>query len=290
MTTAADAGPTKSTSPDGRRVWVQDRLVSAEEARVSATDHGLVAGGGVFESLKVTSDGAFAISRHLARLSRSAKALGLPEPDHQRVREAIEAVAAECDYEVGIVRVTWTGGVGPLGSSAAFGPPTLVVADAPTPAAPENTAIVTLPWLRNERGAMTGIKTTSYAENIRGLGHAHERDASEGVFVNTAGNVSEGTGANLFVVLDGEVVTSPLSSGALAGITRDLVRAWSPVVERDLTLAEAQAADEVFLTSSLRDVQRVTRWDDRRYADDGPVVAGLRELFAERAAADLDPV
>lgn len=289
MTTSADTRPTTTSAPAPRRVWVGDRLVDADEARISATDHGLVAGGGVFESLKVTPDGAFAVTRHLARLSRSAEHLGLPEPDHARVREAIEAVAAECDYEVGILRVTWTGGAGPLGSGHAFGPPTLVVADAPTAPTPETTSIVTLPWLRNERGAMTGVKTTSYAENVRGLGYAHDRDASEGIFVNTAGNVSEGTGSNLFVVLDGEVVTSPLSSGALAGITRDLLLAWSPVVERDLTLAEAQAADEVFLTSSLRDVQRVTRWDEQRYAEDGPVVAELRRLFAERAAADLDP-
>ncbi|MVA75779.1 4-amino-4-deoxychorismate lyase [Auraticoccus sp. F435] len=288
MTTAPDVQrTTPNTAP--RRVWVGDRLLEAEEATVAATDHGLVAGGGVFESLKVTGRGAFAVTRHLQRLSRSAAALGLPEPDHALVRTAVEAVVEGRDYDLGIVRVTWTGGVGPLGSGRAFGPPTLVVADAPAAWPPEETAVVTVPWTRNEHGAMTGVKTTSYGENVRGLAYAVERDASEGIFCNTAGHVCEGTGSNLFVVVDGEVVTSPLSSGALAGVTRALVLEWAEVSERDLTLAEAQAADEVFLTSSLRDVQRVTRWDDHRYSADGPVTGRLRRLFAERSESDWDP-
>ncbi len=284
--TSTPADPSATTSLP---VWVSGRLLPADEARVRATDHGLVAGGGVFESLKVTERGAFAVTRHLARLSRSAEALGLPEPDHDVVREAIDAVVAERDYDFGLLRITWTGGAGPLGSGRAFGPPTLVVAHAAVPQPPESTAVVTLPWSRNEHGAMTGVKTTSYGENIRGLAFAAEHGASEGIFLNTAGRVCEGTGANLFWVVDGEVVTSPLSSGALAGVTRALVMEWADVVERDVTLAEAQAAQEVFLTSSTRDVQRVVRWDAGEYPADGPVTTRLRQVFAERSAADWDP-
>ncbi len=290
MTVPAEPDQTlPDTSPAPRRVWVDDRLLEADEASVSAVDHGLVVGDGVFESLKVTPAGAFALGRHLARMTRSAEGLGLPAPDHDRVREATDAVLADRPYELGLLRITWTGGAGPLGSQRAYGPPTLVLADTPVEPAPASTAVVTVPWTRNEHGAMTGVKTTSYAENVRALRHAYDRDATEGLFLNTAGHVCEGTGSNLFCVLDGEVVTSPLASGALAGITRELLLEWADVTERDLTLAEAQRADEVFLTSSLRDVQGVHRWDGVTFDAPGPVTRRLQQLFAERSAADPDP-
>ena len=122
------ANPIPQTT--GRRsVWINGRLHSDGEApTVSATDHGLVVGDGVFEALKVTGYGAFAIRRHLARLTRSAAALGLPAPDHDRLREAIDAVLADRDFTDGKLRITYTGGAGPLGSQPAYGPPTLIVA------------------------------------------------------------------------------------------------------------------------------------------------------------------
>lgn len=291
MSTELSATPTAAT-PERRaqRAWVNGSLVAADEARVSAIDHGLVAGGGVFEAFKVTTQGPFALTRHLDRLSRSAAALELPEPDHAFIRAGVEEVLADRDWDLGMVRLTYTGGVGPLGSQAAFGPPTTVLVSAPVPSYPRVSRIVTVPWVRNEHGAMTGIKTTSYAENIRALGYAHHRDASEGIFLNTSGAVCEGSGTNLFCVFGDEIVTSPLSSGALAGITRACVLDWIEVTERDLTLAEAQSADEVFITSSLRDVQGIEQWDDHSYPAMGPVTTRARAVFDERSAAEPDPV
>ena len=78
-----------------------------------------------------------------------------------------------------------------------------------------------MPFRRNEFSAVAGLKTTSYAENALALAKAEELDADEAIFANTAGMLCEGTGSNVFVVLDGEVLTPPLSSGCLAGITRD---------------------------------------------------------------------
>ena len=112
--------------------------------------------------------------------------------------------------------------------------------------------------------------------------------ASEGLLVNTAGHLCEGTGSNVFAVYGDTVVTPPLTSGPLAGITRELVLEWCDVVERDLTLAEALTADEVFLTSSLRDVQPVRRWDATEFGAH-PVTDAVARTFAERAGADLDP-
>lgn len=272
-------------------VWIDGRLYAdAREATVGATDHGLVVGDGVFEALKVTPEGPFAVRRHLDRLDRSAASMGLPAPDRATVVAGIDAVLRDRTFSSqGKVRITYTGGDGPLGSQAAYGHPTLVVAAAPTTVPPASTDVVTAPWRRNEHGALTGVKSTSYGENVRGLAYAHAHDCGETIFLNTAGMVCEGTGTNVFCVFGDEVVTPPLSAGPLAGITRELLLEWVPVVERDLTLEEALDADEVFLTSSLRDVQLVERWDGHAFTGLGAVSARVAGVFAERAAGDLDP-
>lgn len=272
------------------RVWVNGHLFrEASDAQVPALDHGLTVGDGVFEAMKVTAAGPFAFQRHLDRLTRSAAALGLPPPDHERIRTAVADVLADRTFTHGLVRITYSGGLGPLGSQAAYGQPTLVVAAAAHPVRPASAKIVTAPWVRNERGALAGVKSTSYGENVRALAFATERDASEAVFINTVGQVCEGTGSNLFCVFGDQIVTPPLSAGPLAGITRALVLEWNDVTEADLTLATALTADEVFLTSSLRDVQAVHQWDALEFDDVGPLTRQVADIFAERSRADLEP-
>ena len=186
------------------------------------------------------------------------------------------------------LRITLTGGTGPLGSERGTQGTTLVVALAPTKPWPPSAKVVLVPWTRNEKSATAGIKTTSYAENVVALAHAKAHGGSEAIFANTAGDLCEGTGSNVFLVRDGEVVTPPLSSGCLAGVTRALLLEWADVVERDVKVGELLDADEVFLTSSTRDVQAVHAIGDHEVAP-GPVTARLAEEFAERAAADVDP-
>ncbi|MGI3782017.1 MAG: aminotransferase class IV [Janthinobacterium lividum] len=271
-------------------VWVDGHLYAdAREARVGATDHGLVVGDGVFEALKVTTVGPFALRRHLDRLERSAAAMGLPAPDRTAILGGVDAVLEGRTFQHGKVRITYTGGDGPLGSQAAYGSPTLVVAAAPSTLPPGSTDVVTAPWRRNERGALTGVKSTSYGENVRGLAYALAHDCGETIFLNTAGHVCEGTGTNVFCVFGDQIVTPPLSAGPLAGITRELLLEWVPVVERNLTLEEVLTADEVFLTSSLRDVQLVERWDGHAFTGLGAVSARVAGVFAERSTTDLDP-
>jgi branched-chain amino acid aminotransferase len=285
--------PVTLTSPNPVRqiaVWRNgERLDRPEHAVVPVTDHGLVAGDGVFEALKATPAGAFAVRRHLDRLSRSAAAMGLPAPDHGLVREGIAAALDGWPLPEAKVRVTYTGGEGPLGSGAPFGPPMLIVAVEPRDPTPSCTAVVTAPWRRNENGALTGVKSTSYAENVRGLAYAASCGASEAIFLNTVGQVCEGTGTNIFFVFAGEVVTPPLNAGPLAGITRELLLEWTEVTERNVDPEEAAGADEVFLASSLRDIQGVHRWDDRDLAGPRPVTEKLAALFVERSGALLDP-
>jgi branched-chain amino acid aminotransferase len=152
----------------------------------------------------------------------------------------------------------------------------------------DSTSIATVPWVRNERSAISGAKTTSYAENVVALDYAHQRGASEAIFANTVGQLCEGTGSNVFVVVDGVVLTPTLGSGCLAGITRELVLEWTDAREADVDLGVLQTADEIFLTSSTRDVHPVTLADDRELKA-GPVTAAIRETFRLKSSADLDP-
>lgn len=272
------------------RIWVDGGLRDTADATVSVLDHGLTVGDGVFETLKATGGQAFALTRHLRRLARSARGMGLPEPDADEVARACEAVLAANPMPHARLRVTYTGGPSPLGSDRGEAGPTLVVAASPAPAHPAAGGVVTVPWTRNERGALTGLKTTSYGENVVALARAREQGATEAVFANTAGRLCEGTGSNVFVVLDGRLLTPPLSSGCLAGITRELVVEWTGAQEEDLPYEALGEAAEVFLTSSLRDVQPVDRVDGRELPDaPGPVTAKVMRVFAERAGADPNP-
>ncbi|MEU9504114.1 aminodeoxychorismate lyase [Streptomyces sp. NPDC048196] len=272
------------------RIWLDGALRNAEDARVSVFDHGLTVGDGVFETVKADHGRAFALTRHLERLATSARGLGLPEPDLDEVRRGCEAVLDANPMPLGRLRITYTGGESPLGSDRGDAGPTLVVALSATTRRPDTTAAVTVPWTRNERGALAGLKTTSYGENVVALARAHEQGATEALFANTVGALCEGTGSNVFVVLDGELHTPPLSSGCLAGITRALTVSWAGAKETDLPLDVLERADEIFLTSTLRDVQAVTRIDGRQLADGpGPVTAEAMRIFDEQSAADVDP-
>ncbi|WP_354382668.1 aminodeoxychorismate lyase [Streptomyces sp. PvR034] len=284
--------PTTSPPAAGTPVWIDGALCAAGSAAVSVFDHGLTVGDGVFESLKVEGGRPFALTRHLDRLTRSARGLGLGDPDLDEVRRACAAVleAGSGAVASGRLRITYTAGPSPLGSDRGTSAPTLIVALAPATRRPDTTAVITVPWVRNERGAVAGLKTTSYAENVVALAAAHRAGASEALFANTLGRLCEGTGSNVFVVLDGELHTPPLASGCLAGITRDLVVEWTGARETDLPLDVLERAEEVFLTSSLRDVQAVHRIDGRVLtAAPGPVTAKAVRIFDERSGADLDP-
>ena len=272
------------------RIWLDGALRDADSAQVSVFDHGLTVGDGVFETLKAERSEAFALTRHLEHLTRSARGLGLPDPDLDEVRRACAAVLEANPVPLGRLRVTYTGGRSPLGSERGDCGTTLIAAVAESARRPDTTAVVTVDWVRNERSAVAGLKTTSYAENVVALAAAHRAGASEALFANTAGRLCEGTGSNVFVVIDGELHTPPLSSGCLAGITRALVVDWAGAKETDLPFEALEQAQEVFLTSSLRDVQAVLRIDGRELAAaPGPVTTEAMRTFAARAADDLDP-
>jgi branched-chain amino acid aminotransferase len=272
-------------------VWINGTLVPDDEARISVFDHGLVTGDGVFETVKVVSGVPFALTRHLARLGRSAAGLGLSAPDLDQIRDgAMAVVESSAKPALARMRITVTGGIAPLGSERGGSPLTAIVAmaDAKTPTPWVD--VVTVPWPRNEHGALSGLKTTSYGENVRALAYANEHGGSEAIFPNTAGELCEGTGSNVFIVSEGRLITPPLSGGCLAGVTRALVIEWAGASEQDVPLSALADADEAFLSGTTRDVQPIRCVDGKALsAAPGPVTRKAAEVFAMRAAETPDP-
>jgi branched-chain amino acid aminotransferase len=284
-----------SDTPADAVVWLDGALVELHDARISPFDHGLTVGDGVFETLRVYGGVPFAWTRHFERLTRSADGLGLPVPDAGTLREAADAVLAANRLREARLRITVTGGPSPAGSErGATGPTVIVVATAMAPW-PATVDVVTVPWTRNERSAVAGLKTTSYAENVRALAHAHAQGAGEAIFPNTRGELCEATGSNVFVVRDGVLRTPEEAAGCLLGVTRALVlelatAAGDPTYEGPMAVAELSDADEVFLTSSTREIHPVARVDGRALAPvPGPVTERCARRFAELLGRDLDP-
>lgn len=275
----------------GMRVWVNGTLLDDPDDRVlSVFDHGFTVGDGVFETVKVVDGTPFAMRRHLDRLERSARGLGLYGPDRALVGDAVAAVLDGESYPKGRLRITLTGGPGPAGTQRGTEGPTLVVVAGPLDPSPESTAVVMVPWRRNDQGATAGLKTTSYADNVIALAYARERGGSEAILANTAGLLCEGTGTNVFLGLGGRLVTPPLSAGCLAGVTRELVLELVDVVEEDVPVEALARSGEMFLTSSTRDVQPVRAVDGRLLpACPGPLTEGAGDAFRALVGRDLDP-
>jgi branched-chain amino acid aminotransferase len=211
------------------------------------------------------------------------------------VQSAAAAVLEANALREARLRITVTGGVQPLGSERRTTTPTIIVAASTLRAAPHTVSVVVVPWSRNERGATAGLKTVSYAENVRALAYAQTRGAGEAVFANTRDQLCEATGSNIFVVDEDVVRTPPASSGCLLGVTRALV--LELCVELGLAHEEVTMpvevlarAGEVFLTSTTREVQAVTQIDGRALPHSGGrVTAGLAEAFSSLVARDPDP-
>lgn len=272
------------------RVWFDGSLLDDPHApALRLDDHGLTVGDGLFETLKVVDGVPFALTRHLARLTDGAALLGLVPPDLDAVRRGIGAVLRDAS-PLGRLRITYTAGPGPFGTARVEPTPSLIVAFAPMEPMPATASVVRVPWVRNERSAVAGVKTISFAENVVALARARELGANEALLANTIGNACEGTGSNLGYVVDGQARTPSLASGCLPGVTRGLVLEWCDVVEVDEPFDVLDRASEVFLMSSTREVQPVHRIDDRELPAPGPVTAEVMKSWAARlAASGTDP-
>lgn len=245
------------------KVWVSGAICDEDDARVSPFDHGLLTGDGVFETVRAYRGTPFALDRHLDRLKASGDGLGLQVPAPDLLRGAVDQVIAANNLSEARVRITVTGGRSPLGSVRGVDGPLVIVAAAPHADYEPDVAVAIAPWPKSERSAVAGLKTTSYAENVVALAWARERGAGEAIFTNLQGNLCEGTGTNLFLVVDGRLVTPPLSSGCLAGVTRALLLETLDIEELEVPPGALVTASEAFLSSTTREVHPIGSVDGK---------------------------
>jgi branched-chain amino acid aminotransferase len=277
------------------KIWFDGRLTDLEDARVSPIDRGITVGDGVFETLRVYDGTPFAWRRHHERLIHSAHALGLTVPSSDELRTAADAVITSNRLRDARLRITVTGGEGPPGSSRVGALPHAWITAWPFKPWAGTADVVSAPWTRNERSATAGLKTISYAANVRALAFAEARGASEAIFANTAGNICEATGSNVFHVQAGVLVTPPLTAGCLAGVTRGLVLELAGTVgieaiEADRPIGDLATSDEAFLSSTTREAQPVAHVDGLALpAAPGPITTAIGEAFSDLVARDLDP-
>lgn len=277
------------------KAWLGNRLggslVDPTQPQVSLLDHGLLLGDGLFETVLTRAGEAVFLSHHLARLERSASVLDLVL-DAVALRDAVvELMRATESVADGRLRITVTSGVGPLGMTRGS-EPTYFLLWEPLQVATEPARLTVSDVVRCEASALSGIKHTSWAENILAQSRAVAAGFSEALMLNTRGEVAETATSNIFMVKNRTVITPPLSSGCLAGITRALLVNNMPhdvrFAEMAFTLDELLAADEVFLTSSLRLVQPVALISDATFNVSGEITTRLAALMNTMAEANDD--
>ena len=284
-------------------VNVNGRVVDREQAVVSVFDHGFLYGEGVYETLRTYNGQAFLFGRHMRRLRNSAGmlALSVPLTDEQidgRFRETMSAAGLGRDAGAeAYIRILVTRGVGDLSYDPADCPtPTVIVIVKPHVAPPreayeQGVAVALVPIIRNHPGTVNPlIKSNNLLNNALAMQDASRRGGFEGVMRNYRGEIAECTTSNIFIVKDGTVFTPSLEAGLLAGITREFLfeigpDAGIPVREAVLRDPDLFGADEVFLTSTTREVVPVVQVDDTRIGTGvpGPVARALLEAFRNRA-------
>ena len=280
-------------------IWFNGELISANEACVSPFDLGLTVGLGVFETMAAYDGKVFAYNLHHARLIKSAEVFALPVPERSLITAAITEVIDANYYHQGRyrIRVTLSGGVNQLGGGSEQGDVMVTArpADSASGASITLAKLAWVPFVINERAATAGVKSTSYADHVLAYRHALNAGADEALMLNTQGHLAEGSMSNVFVVKDGVVQTPSLASGCLPGVTRQLVIALCadldlPIKECQLGEQDIDSADEIFLTSSLREIQAAALLGTEARATEavtGEVTVRLAEAYAEMIRKEL---
>ena len=273
-------------------IWCNGQWLEPLDFPSSPTDRGMLQGLGLFETLLALDGAPIFADRHLTRLQQACARLGWPLslPDF---RETAAELLVRNNLTTGRarIRLTVTAGSGSL-HDLTPGSDRLIWITAFPASDPSASLTASLsPWPRNERSALAGMKCASYAENLIALDHARRLGFDETIFTNTAGHLCEAATANLFMVLDDTLLTPPLASGCLPGITREVVielamESGIPCDERILMPAELQQAEEVFLTSSVRGVVRLSRFENHRYAAER-ATAVLQQALQAAISSDV---
>ncbi|MBN2069085.1 MAG: branched-chain-amino-acid transaminase [Opitutales bacterium] len=283
------------------KVYLTDRFVEQEDAKISVFDHGLLYGDGIFEGIRLYDGCVFKLDAHLERLEMSARAIMLQLPwSRQEISDLLCESCRVNGLKNGYIRLVVTRGVGTLGLNplTCHNPQLIIIADNivlyPAEYYQNGLKIVTSPTRRNNQAALPPmIKSLNYLNNVLAKIDALNMGAFEAIMLNDRGMVAECTGDNLFIVHKGTIYTPPVNSGSLDGITRAAIFEIAaelniPIVERELTRYEIWIADECFLTGTAAEVIPVVELDKRPIGEGkpGPVTKRLLELFQRNVAKD----
>ncbi len=280
-------------------VCINERLVEAEEARVSVFDSGFMQGIGLFETLRVYHGRLFRLDEHLERLSRSATALGWAvSPSRELMRRNIEAVVNAAGEAGRRLRLTvTTGSLRPRGDGD---PELTIVATVSTDGVyprelyERGVTLAVSPYQQAAFDPTVGHKTTSYFSRLAALREAHARQAFEALWLTPDGRVAEGSISNVFAVRDQTLLTPRADTPVLPGITRAAVIEAAvardvPMRECDLTLDDLQSADEVFLTNAMVELLPVVRIERIPIGSEKPgdVTRDMSEAFGDLLEREL---
>lgn len=270
-----------------RFVFLNGKVVAEGDARISPFDRGLLLGDGIFETLRAYGGSPFGLQQHLGRLAESCRVARFDFP--AGLEEAVRAVLDANALKDASIRITITRGPGKPGASPrGAGTPTLLVTALPIEPRPELWGRgLSLATAKRPHVAVAGAKTTNYLSNVLARADAEDEGADDCLFVDEKGFVVETSQANVFAVMDDELVTPPLSSGCLPGVTRGRVLALASAVglrarERALARADLLGADEVFLTASVTEVGPVVALDGQKIGSGQPGVVARRIFEAYR--------
>lgn len=280
-------------------VLIDGRLCAPDDAKISVFDRGFLYGDSVFETIRTYGGRPFALDEHLARLARSAELVLIELPVSlgdlsAEVQRGLAAAGNEESY----VRITITRGVGPLGLDPrqASRPSRVIIISELTPPPAEvyeeGVAVVTYRTERvTDAARAPGAKVGNYLSSVLAMREASLAGAREALIVDARGRVVEGATSNVFLVTEGRLVTPGRDEGILEGITRKEVLAAAADLQLGLeyrapTPADVAAADEVFITSSLREVLPVVRVDGAVIGAGrpGPITRALHARFKQRVA------
>jgi branched-chain amino acid aminotransferase len=283
-------------------VMIDGRICAPEEQVISVFDRGFLYGDSVFETLRTYGGVPFELGAHLARLEQSARRVFIPLPLGlaELADEVRRAVAAASNAE-SYVRLIVTRGQGVLGLDPALAEhPRRVILITPLNVPPPHFYIdgVAAVTQRTQRvldaTGMEGAKIGNYLVSVLAMREAKRAGAAEALIVDGAGRVLEGASSNVFLVTEGRLITPPLEAGILAGITRAQVLEVAAQTSVEVTLLapdveQAYAADELFITSSIRELVPVVRLDGRTVGTGkpGPVFRRLLAAFRERVRAGV---
>lgn len=283
------------------KIYLDGSFVEAADAKISVFDHGVLYGDGVFEGIRLYEGCVFRLDQHLERLEFSAKAIMLKLPmSRSELAEAVCETCRQNGLRDGYIRLVVTRGVGNLGLSPSScpKPSVFIIADKiqlyPQEYYEKGLTVVTVPTRRSGPAAVSpAIKSLNYLNNIFARVEAGLAGAAEAIMLNEQGYVSECSGDNIFSFFKDKIYTPPSSSGALKGITREVVLEIAaefdiPLVETNLTRYDLWIAEECFLTGTAAEVVPVAKIDGREIGDGktGPVTARFIDAFRQRVTRE----